>query len=308
MGAVHGGAVKQREWLLFGLLGLVWGSSFLWIKIAVQEIGPVTLVAFRLLLGLVGLLAVVAARRPPLPSGRHTWATLGLLGLTNTALPFILISWGEQFIDSAVASILNGTVPLFTLVIAHLSLHDDRITPARLLGLLTGFAGVVVLVRRDLGPQALGGSLLGQLAVLAAAVSYAGSSVLARRNLRQVDPIMQAFIPLIAADAAAWLAIPWLEAPFHPPRLPLTWLALVWLGLLGSCLAYLLYFHLLHALGPTRATMVTYVFPVVGLILGVVFLGERADWHLVVGAALVAASIAVVNRRPRPAAAPSPAR
>ncbi|MEW6569102.1 MAG: DMT family transporter [Chloroflexota bacterium] len=299
--------MKAREWFLFGLLGLVWGSSFLWIKVAVRDIGPITLVAFRLLFGLVGLLAVVAVRRPPFPSERRTWAILGLLGLTNTALPFILISWGEQYIDSAVASILNGTVPLFTLVIAHLSLHDDRITSARVLGLVTGFAGVVVLVSRDLEPQGFGGGVLGQVAVLAAAVSYAGSSVFARRNLRRVDPIVQAFVPLIAADASAWLAIPWLEAPFDPPSLPLTWLALAWLGLLDSCLAYLLYFHLLHALGPTRATMVTYVFPVVGLILGVVFLAERADWHLGVGAALVAASIAVVNWKPKWATAPASA-
>lgn len=300
--------MKAREWVLFALLGLVWGSSFLWIKIAVRDIGPVTLVAWRLLFGLAGLLAVVLVRRPRFPSERRTWAVLGLLGLTNTALPFILISWGETSIDSAVASILNGTVPLFTLVIAHLSLHDDRITPARVIALLTGFAGVVVLVSRDLGPQGFAGKMGGQLAVLAAAVSYAGSSVLARHNLRQVDPIVQAFVPLAVADAAAWLAIPAFERPLKLPSLPLTWLALVWLGLLGSCLAYLLYFRLLHTLGPTRTTMVTYLFPVVGLILGVVFLGERADWRLVLGAALVAASIAVVNWKPRPAASPVPAK
>lgn len=300
--------MKARDWFLFGLLGVIWGSSFLWIKIAVQEIGPITLVAFRLLFGLVGLLVVVMVRRPEFPTDRRTWGALALLGLSNTALPFLLISWGEQFIDSAVASILNGTVPLFTLVIAHLLLHDDRITPGRVMGLVTGFAGVIVLVSRDLGPQGFHSNVLGQAAVLVASVSYAGSSVFARRHLRQVDPIVQAFVPLIAADVAVCVLLPWMELPFRPPSLPLTWLALAWLGLLGSCLAYLLYFHLLHALGPTRATMVTYVFPLVGLILGVVFLAEPADWHLGVGATLVAASIVVVNWRPRPAASPSAAK
>lgn len=300
--------MKARDGMLFALLGVVWGSSFLWIKVAVRDIGPITLVAFRLLFGSLGLVAVVAARRPLFASERRTWATLGLLGLTNTALPFILISWGEQFIDSAVASILNGTVPLFTLVLAHLFLHDDRITTTRTAGLLVGFAGVVVLVSRDFTPESIGGSLLGQLAVLAAAVLYAGSSVFARRNLRQVDPLVQAFVSLIAAAAAAWLAIPAFEWPLKLPSLPLTWFALAWLGMLGSCVAYLLYFHLLHTLGPTRTTMVTYVFPVVGLILGVTFLGERAEWHLAVGASLVAASIAVVNMKPRSAAAPTPAK
>lgn len=300
--------MKLREWGAFGLLGLVWGSSFLWIKIAVQEIGPFTLVAFRLLFGVLGLLVVAAIRRPTFPREARTWRVLLFLGLINTALPFVLISWGEQYIDSAVASILNGTVPLFTLVIAHLFLHDDRITAARVLGLITGFAGVVVLMSRDLDPEGLRGNLLGQAAVLAAAISYAVASVYARRNLRGVQPLVQALVPLLSADAAAWLAVPLTEWPFQLPALPMTWLALLWLGLLGSCLAYLLYFYLLHAVGPTRATMVTYVFPVVGLVLGVIFLGERADWNLVVGALLISASIGVVNWRPRSAPQPAPAK
>jgi drug/metabolite transporter (DMT)-like permease len=296
--------MKLREWVTFSLLGLVWGSSFLWIKVAVREIGPATLVGFRLLIGLIGLLAVVAVRRPALPSSRRTLAILAILGITNTALPFVLISWGEQFIDSAIASILNGTVPLFTIIIAHLFLHDDRITFSRIIGLVTGFLGVVVLMSRDVEAGTRAGSVLGQVAVLAAAVSYAGSSVFARRNLRQVDPVVQASFPLISADLMAWAAALATEAPLQIPSLPITWVALVWLGLLGSCLAYLLYFHLLHAVGPTRATMVTYVFPVVGVILGVVFLQERADWHLWGGVALVALGIGVVNwpRRTRVAA------
>jgi drug/metabolite transporter (DMT)-like permease len=297
--------MKLRDWMTFSLLGLVWGSSFLWIKVAVQEIGPATLVGFRLLIGLLGLLAVVLVRKPALPADRRTLAILAVLGITNTALPFVLISWGEQFIDSAIASILNGTVPLFAIVIAHFFLPDDRITLARILGLVTGFLGVVVLMSRDLGAGAQAGSVLGQLAVLAAAISYAGSSVFARRNLRQVDPVVQAFLPLISADLVAWGAALLTEGPLQVPQLPITWLALAWLGLFGSCLAYLLYFNLLHSVGPTRATMVTYVFPVVGVILGVVFLNERADWHLWGGVALVALGIGVVNwkRRARVAAA-----
>src|SRR3989304_4618458 len=149
--------MKARDWMVFALLGLVWGSSFLWIKVAVQEVGPATLVGYRLLIGLIGLAVVVAARRPSLPRDRRTLFVLGVVGTTNTALPFILISWGEQFIDSAIASILNGTVPLFTIVIAHLFLHDDRITPARILGLITGFIGGVVLMSRDLGAESRAG-------------------------------------------------------------------------------------------------------------------------------------------------------
>ncbi|HET7011870.1 MAG TPA: EamA family transporter [Anaerolineales bacterium] len=291
--------MKSKDWLAFGLLGLVWGSSFLWIKVAVAEVGPFTLVAWRLLFGLAALAAVVAVRRPAMPRDRRTLAALALLGITNTAVPFALISWGEQSIDSAVASILNGTVPLFTMVIAHLALHDDRMTLPRVVGLVTGFIGVVVLMSRDIGPQGIAHGVLGQAAVLAAAVFYAGSSVFARRNLRQVSPVVQAFLPLITADAFVWTGALMTESSNLVPQTGTTWVALAWLGVLGSCVAYLLYFGLLQSVGPTRATLVTYVFPVVGVALGVIFLGERLDLNLALGAALVVAGIGAVNWKPR---------
>ncbi|HJW91676.1 MAG TPA: DMT family transporter [Anaerolineales bacterium] len=287
--------MKLKDWLAFILLGLAWGSSFLWIKIAVQEVGPFTLVAFRLLFGILGLLVVAAYSRPAWPKTRRLWLALALLGMTNTALPFVLISWGEIHIDSAVAAVLNSTVPLFTMVIAHLFLHDDRLTLTRLLGLSIGFCGIIILLLRDL-QGSLRSSILGQAAVLVASLFYAGSTVFARRNARGVSPTVQSLVPLLVADAAIWLLAPFVEAPFKAPNLPLTWLAIAWLGLVGSCLAYLLYFYLLHSVGPTRTTLVTYVFPLVGVGLGVIFLQERLDWNLFLGGALVVGSIAVVNR------------
>jgi len=286
--------MKLKDWLAFILLGLAWGSSFLWIKIAVQEIGPFTLVALRLLFGILGLLAVVAFTRPQWPGSRRLWLVLVVLGLTNTAVPFVLISWGELYIDSAVAAILNSTVPLFTMVIAHLFLSDDRLTLPRLVGLLAGFAGVIVILSRDLDFE---GSVLGQVAVLIAALFYAGSGVYARRNTHGLSPIVQALVPLLVADSAIWLAVPLTESPFTLPQLSLTWLAVVWLGLVGSCFAYLLYYYLLHSIGPTRTTLVTYVFPLVGVALGVLFLNELLDWQLFVGGSMVVGSIAVVNLR-----------
>lgn len=291
--------MKPKDWAYFLLLSLAWGSSFLWIKIAVQEVGPFLLVALRLSFGIIGLLAVVAFTRPEWPKERRQWLALIVLGMTNTALPFVLISWGEQHIDSAVASILNSGVPLFTAVIAHYFLGDDRLNVSRGLGLLVGFAGVVLLLIRDLGGDIVASrlSLLGQGAVLVAAVSYAGSAVFARRNTKGISPIIQSLVPLLAADALLWGVTPFVEAPVVLPQLSLTWIALAWLGLIGSCVAYLLYFSLVHSIGPTRATMVTYTFPVIGVILGVVFLKERLDWNLALGAALVVASIVIVNRK-----------
>jgi drug/metabolite transporter (DMT)-like permease len=244
----------------------------------------------------LGLLVVVAYKRPNWPDNRRLWGVLAILGIINTALPFLLISWGQQFIDSAVAAILNSTVPLFTMVMAHWYLQDDRLTPQRVAGLLIGFIGVVLLLFRDLvgGTQS---SLLGQAAVLLAAICYAFSSVFARRNAKGVSPIVQAFVPLLVADAVMWLLVPLFESPVTLPSLPITWLAVVWLGLVGSCIAYLLYFYLLHAIGPTRATMVTYTFPVIGVALGVIFLNESLDISLLLGGALVIGSIVIVNRQ-----------
>lgn len=290
--------MKLKEWGAFALLGLVWGSSFLWIKIGVRELGPATLVGYRLLFGAAAVAVIVLARRQPMPRDPAIWGKLLLLGVTNTALPFLLISWGETKIDSAMASILNGTVPLFTIVIAHLALHDDKITPPRLAGLLAGFAGVVVLVSRDIGRTAFGGNLLGQLAVILASISYASSAVFSRRYLRGVHPMVQSLLVMAVADAIAWPLAAAVEWPIAVPALSITWLAVIWLGLLGSCLAYLLYFYLLNAWGPTRATLVTYVFPVIGLVLGIVFLNERADFRLIVGSMLVVGGIVLVNLRP----------
>jgi drug/metabolite transporter (DMT)-like permease len=290
--------VRVKTWGAFGLLGLVWGSSFLWIKLALREVSPFTLVGYRLLFGLVGMALVIAVARPRFPKNKRVWLILAVLGLTNTAIPFVLISWGEQSIDSAMASILNSTVPLFTLVIAHFALADERITWKRSLGLLIGLGGVRILVGGDLDLGNMGGRVSGQVAVLAAAVFYAGSAVLARRELKDVDSIMQATVPLISGDVAIWAAAAALETPIVLPQLPLTWAALIWLGLLGSCLAYLLYFYLLKTIGATRSTMVTYVFPVVGVVLGVMFLQEQLSWRLLTGGGLVLAGIVIVNRQP----------
>jgi len=287
--------LKKKDWLAFVALSLAWGSSFFWIKIAIEEMGPITLVAWRVLFGILGLLVVVGIRRPEWPKRRELWFALLLLGLTNTAVPFVLISWAEVHIDSAVASILNGSLPLFTTVIAHFALTDDRLNRQRIIGLLVGFLGIVVLVQRDLG-AGLDFNIVAQGAMILAVIFYAISAVYARRNTKEVNPIIHALVPLFSADILLWAIAPSVESPLVLPSLPLTWLAIVWLGVIGSCIAYLLYFYLLHSVGPTRASMVTYTFPLVGVTLGVGFLNERLDYSLVLGAALVIASLLIVNR------------
>jgi drug/metabolite transporter (DMT)-like permease len=260
-------------------------------------VGPFLLVSLRLLFGILGLLAAALITRAAWPRDRRTWLALTFLGLINNALPYTLISWGEKYIDSAVAAILNSTTPLFTMVIANFFVADDKMTPRRAAALLGGFAGVVVLVSRDAqaGKVMLTGNLIGQGAVLLAALSYATATVYARRTTHGLPPPVQAVMPLLGADLLLWALAPVVEAPLALPHKTLTWLAILWLGLMGVMLAYFLYFYLLHSVGPTRTMLVSYIFPLVGVALGIIFLHEQLDWRLAAGAILVVGSIVVVN-------------
>jgi drug/metabolite transporter (DMT)-like permease len=293
--------VRAKDWLVFIVLGILWGSSFLWIKIAIQEISPLLLVTLRLSFAIITLTIVAIIARPLWPQGKRLWLALVLFGLINTAIPYFLISWGEQYIDSAVAAILNSSTPLFAMVIAHIFLDDDRITLPRLTGLLIGFVGIVIIVSRDLGQNESGMQyttllLLGQAAVLLASFLYAGSAVFAKRNLEGLSPVVQGLVPIVGASTFLWLLVPIVEDPLSLPELPITWMAIAWLGLLGTGFAFILYFYLIHSVGPTRTTLVTYIFPLVGLVLGVIVLGEKLDLRLVVGAGLIIISVAVVNQ------------
>ncbi|HJR81715.1 MAG TPA: DMT family transporter [Anaerolineales bacterium] len=289
--------MKPKHWLVFILLGAIWSSSFMWIKIAVQEIGPITLVAFRVLFGLLFGIVVIYIQRIQWPRTLKEWTPLVVLGILNIAIPFFLISWGEQSIDSAVASILNATVPLFTILIAHYLLQDDKMTVPKVLGLLIGFAGVVILMSKDIGASL--GSVLGQLAIVLASAFYAGSGVYARKTTRDMPGIMRSAGPLLPATIVMWLAMFVAESPVKFPQLGITWIALLFLGVLGSGLAFVLSYYLLHEIGPTRTSMVTYLFPLGGVILGVAFLNEELTWQLIAGAVLIVLSLIVANMQPQ---------
>lgn len=285
--------MKTKHWIAFISLGMIWGSSFLWIKIAVQEMGPITLVAYRVLFGLLFGVIVVLFQRAAWPSSFKEWLPLFVLGMTNIAIPFFLISWGEQVIDSGVASILDATVPLFTILVAHFLLHDDKITTPKVLGLLMGFAGVVVLMSKDIGASA--SSLFGQAAVIVACIFYAASSIIARKYTEDTPAIFRSVGPLVSATGVMWLAAFFIEAPVKVPNSSIIWIALLWLGILGSGIAFILLYYLIHEIGPTRTTMVTYLFPLGGVTLGVIFLHEALTWQVLTGATLIILSLVVAN-------------
>jgi drug/metabolite transporter (DMT)-like permease len=286
--------LKTKHWIVFILLGLIWSSSFLWIKIGVQEVGPMSLVAFRMLFGALTAGAIVVYQRHAFPKDVKTWVIFSILGATSLAIPVVLITWGEQTIDSAVAAILNATVPLFTLVIAHLWTHDDKITYQKTLGLLVGFAGIVILMSEDLLASE-SNSLIGQVAVIVASLFYAASAVAIRKYTGHVEASVRGAGLLIASAFIMWIVGPITEQPFKIPNLPITWVAALWLGILGSGLAMIMMYYLIHEIGPTRATLVTYLFPIGGVILGVIFLDEHLSWQLLAGSILIIGSLVVVN-------------
>jgi len=298
---------RFKPWLAFFFLGgLAWGTSFLWIKIALEEIGPFTLVSYRVAFGCATVWLLVYALRLRFDfTSRQLWAMIWL-GIIYTAVPFVLISWAETHIDSGLAGILNGSMPLYTMILAHFFLPDDRMTLPRVIGLLTGFAGLVLLVSRDLGPEGFQGSLWGQLGVVAAAICYAVGVILIRRRLQGIHSVQIAAVALSIALLLVFVVALIVEHPFAIPLRPQTWIACSWMGILSTGLSYMASVYLIHAWGATRSALVTYAFPVTAVILGVIFLGERPDWRVFVGGALVIGGIALVNARVSRKLSPAP--
>jgi drug/metabolite transporter (DMT)-like permease len=290
---------SRIDWLLFLLLGFLWGSSYLFIKIGVDAgLRPFTLVTLRLLIGFLLLAVVVAAARQQLPRSRRMYGHLAVMGVINIALPFCLITFAEQSVDSSLAAVLNGAVPLFVIPIAALFLRDEAITANRVIGLLVGIIGVAVLVGFD--PAQLGrNDLVAELALIGATISYAAGTVYARRFVHGLRPMIPAlFLVGFGMLVAAALTLTF-ERPLSFPADASAVLAVVWLGLLGSGSAYLVFFRLLHDWGATRTSLVAYLLPVYGIILGALVLSEPVDARLLIGTLLIIAGVAVVNSRIR---------
>ncbi len=292
--------VARSRWLLpaaFVLLGLIWGSSFAWIKIAVEEIPPATLVAWRMTLGAVAMLGMLALIRVRWPRGLGEWVPLVVLGAVNAAIPIFLISWGEQFIDSGTAAVLNSLVPIFSLVIAGVALKTEPVTALRISGLLLGFAGTALLATREFELRADASGLIGALAVVLAAISYAVGASFARHRIQRTHRYVVAGGTLLFAALDMWALALLVDGGVIVPVQLDTIIAVAWLGILGSFIAYLLFFFLIEHLGATMASMVTYIFPVVGVAIGVLLLGELMDVRLAIGTALVLVGIMVVSLR-----------
>ena len=287
------------DWLLFILLGFLWGSSYLFIKIGVEAgFHPFTLVATRLLFGMLLLAVVVAIAREALPRSLRTYGHLFVMAIFSVALPFFLITWAEQSTDSTLAAILNASVPLFVILFAAAVLVDEAITSYRVAGLAIGFVGVAILVGFDPGVVA-GTDLVAALALIGSSASYAIGAVYARRFVHGLRPMIPAVMQVTFAFLISFVLALIFESPITIPGRFDAVLAAVWLGLLGSGLAYLLFFRLLGRWGATRTSMVAYLLPVFGIALGALVLQEPVDARLILGTLLVIGGIALVNARGR---------
>ena len=278
-------------------LGGVWGTSFLLIKVALDGLPPLGIALGRSIAGALTLWAYVALRRRPVPRDLRVWGRLAFVGLVANAIPFALFSWGELHVTSGVAGVYNATTPLFTLAIAIAFLPAERATAERVLGLLIGFAGIVVV----LGPwRGLGeNSVLGQLACLGAGASYGVGLVYVRRLVSPLglDVVSQTACQLTAACVMLGVA-----APFAGGSVDLTWKvsgAVLALGALGTGIALIVYNSLIRDVGPTSTSLVTFIVPVIAVALGAVTLGEPVTWNLFAGAAVVVGGVALAEGRLR---------
>ncbi len=290
-----------RPWIdyaLFAVVAVTWSSSFLFIKVAVVDIGPWTIAAGRVGIAAVILYAFLRFRGLPLPRAPSAWASFAVVGVVGNVLPFFLIGYGEQTVDSGLAAILMGVMPVVTIVLAHLLIPDEPFTLRRGAGVLMGFGGVIVLV----GVDALGGfgtSTIAQLAVLGGAVCYSISTVFVRRTVSLSGPLMAAGSQIVGAVVAIPLALG-MERPWHYSPSASALVAVGMLGVFSTAIAVLIYFRLVKQLGAGKLSQVNYLIPVLGAAWGMLFLGERFNPSTFVALAMVLVGIAIVSGRRKP--------
>jgi len=300
-GQAHPAAMGLREWALLLALSVLWGGSFFLGKIALAELPPLTLVLGRTGFAAAALWPVVLAAGHGMPRKIGVWRAFFVMGLLNNLIPFGLIFWGQTRIASGLASILNATTPLFTIVVAHLLTRDERMTGNKLGGVLLGVAGVAVMV----GPDALlgggfGADVAGQVAVLGAALSYGFASVYGRRfRTMDLPPLVTAAGQITATTAmvvplALLVDRPW---SFAAPPHAATWGAVLGLALLCTALGYVLYFRILAVAGATSIALVTFLIPASAILLGATILGERLAVRHFAGLALIGLGLAAIDGR-----------
>jgi len=291
-------SMNPHEWLLLIILSIVWGGSFFFVGVAVEALPPLTIVALRVSLATFALLGVVYFTGLRMPTDPEIWVAFILMGILNNVIPFTLIVWGQTHIASGLASILNATTPLFTIVAAHFLTKDEKMTKLKIVGVIIGIGGVVIMIGHE-ALVGIGDSVFAQLAVLGAAISYSLAGIFGRRFAQSgIKPVVTATGQV---SASSILLIPLAVFYDKPFTLPMPgfeiWLAILGLALISTAFAYILYFRILSTAGATNSLLVTMLIPVSAILLGTVVLGEQLELKHMLGMGLISVGLLSIDGR-----------
>ncbi|MEM8540455.1 MAG: DMT family transporter [Pseudomonadota bacterium] len=286
------------EWAMLITLSVVWGGSFFFVGVIVDDLPPLTIVFFRVFIAATALHLYFRFSGRLMPWSAVAWLAFFGMGLLNNVIPFIFIVWGQTQIASGVASILNATTPIFTVLVAHMLTNDEKLTRLRVVGVLIGFVGVAIMIGGGAVADGLS-SGVAQLAFIGAAISYAFASVFGRRfKQMEIEPYA---VATGQVSASAIMMMPIMLLIDQPWTLSMPSVgsiaALIALGTVSSAYAYILYFKILSSAGSTNASLVTFLVPVSAIILGIAFLGEVLLPRHLIGLALIIAGLIFVDGR-----------
>ena len=288
-------AMGAKLWCLIILLSIIWGASFFFVEIAVETITPLTIVLCRVGLAAFLLLGFVRLSGRKMPKNLSIWGAFLALGALNNVIPFSLITWGQNHIDSSLAAILNATAPVFSVILAHFLTKDEPLTKNRLAGVLFGWGGVALLIGID-ASNGVGMKMAGQLAVLGAALLYAFAAIFARR-FKDIDPVVVS-AGMLTGSTIIMIPLTFIvEQPLALYPTPVTWAALFGLAAISTSLAYIIYFYVLSKAGATNILLVTFLIPVSAIFLGMAVLGENPGWNAFAGMGLIFIGLVFIDGR-----------
>jgi len=296
MGTINNKQMGSKDWFQLFFLSVLWGGSYFFIKVILVDLKPFSAVLGRVFIAAIVLNIIVRATGQRMPTSLKMWGSFFVMGFLNNLLPFSLIFWGQTQISSSLASILNATTPVWTVLLAHFLTTDEKMTPSRISGVIFGMIGVVVMIGVD-AFQGLGSNVIAQLIVVGAAISYACAGIYGKR-FKETPAIVTAtgqittttlmMIPIVIIFDKPWLmSMPGLN----------TWWALLGLALLSTTLAYIIYFRLLSSAGATNLLLVTFLIPVSAILLGTIILGEHLDLQHVVGMGFIGLGLIAIDGR-----------
>jgi drug/metabolite transporter (DMT)-like permease len=287
--------IDARDWSLLALLSVLWGGSFFFNGVLLRELPPLTVVLLRVALAAIMLLPLLRVYGIAFPRGLAGWKPYLAIGLLNNVLPFSLVVMGQTYIPSGLASILNATTPLFTVVVMAAA-GDEKLHARRVAGVVAGLIGVIILRGQDLGLTT--GQGVGILLCLAGAFSYGLAALFARRRLSDSPPLATATFQLLASSLMMTVIVAVFERPW---RLPMpgatTWLAMIGLAALSTALAYIVFFQILRRSGSTNVMLVTLLIPVTAILLGHLVLGESVSLRQMIGALVIASALLLIDGR-----------